>query len=153
MQQPLRRLRRDEAGLSAVEFALVAPVLAFALVASVDLGLAQYERMTIDQAMRAGAQRAIADPGGAAILSTTRGTITKNFSIATSPGSSATAVNVDVQRFCTCPESITAAVACSTTCSGSAPTFVFYRLTGTKLYKGMILPQFVLRSAALVQVR
>ena len=55
--------RRSEAGVSAVEFALFAPILFFALVAAVDVGLAEYERMTIDHVLRAGAQSAMVDQG------------------------------------------------------------------------------------------
>lgn len=151
--KPSRSLLRDDSGLSAVEFALLAPVLAFALVASVDLGRAQYERMTIDHAVRAGAQRATADPGQTAILATTSATASKNFTVSASSTVSATALTLDVQRFCTCPESTGVSVACTATCAAAAPTFIFYRISGAKKYSGMILPTISIGAAAQVQVR
>src|ERR1700688_4083501 len=60
--------RKSEKGASAAEFALFAPVLFLALVATVDVGLAEYERMTIDHILRAGAQSAMADQGQGQIL-------------------------------------------------------------------------------------
>jgi pilus assembly protein CpaE len=56
LRKKVRDLKRSEAGVSAIEFALVAPVLALGLVAMADIGLALYERMTIDHVLRAGAQ-------------------------------------------------------------------------------------------------
>jgi pilus assembly protein CpaE len=145
--------RRSEDGVSAIEFALLAPVLFFALVAAVDVGLAEYERMTIDHVLRAGAQSAMADPGQAQVLNVAQNTASKNFTISTQSGISATALNVDVQRFCACPNSTGTAVACSTICAGSAPPFIYYRLTGTKLHNGMVMPAMTLTGSVEVQVR
>jgi Flp pilus assembly protein TadG len=53
----LSRVRRlGEDGVSAVEFALIAPILFLSLLAMVDVGFAIHERMTIDHVLRAGAQ-------------------------------------------------------------------------------------------------
>jgi pilus assembly protein CpaE len=142
---------RSETGVSAVEFALFAPILFFALVAAVDVGLAEYERMTIDHILRAGAQSAMVDQGQAQVLNVVQNTATKNFAL--SPTVSAGALMVSVSRFCACPESTGAATACSTTCAGSAPTFIYYRLSGTKIHAGMILPAITLSPSVQVQAR
>jgi len=48
------------AGNAAVEFALIAPVLAATLVAMTDLGIGLYSKMQVENAAQAGAQYAIA---------------------------------------------------------------------------------------------
>ena len=145
--------RRSEKGTSAVEFALFAPVLFFALVATVDVGLAEYERMTIDHILRAGAQSAMADQGQDQILKIVQDTASRNFTLSNQTTINATALAVAVDRFCACPDSPTAAVACTTTCTGLAPTFVYYRVSGAKIYAGMIMPAITMRPSVQVQVR
>lgn len=145
--------RRSQDGVSAVEFALFAPVLCFALVAAVDVGLAEYERMTIDHVLRAGAQTAMADPGQAQVLNVVQNTASKNFTVSTQATISADALKVDVERFCACPDSTGTAVDCSTTCASSAPPFIYYRMSGTKLHGGMIMPAISLGGSVQVQVR
>jgi pilus assembly protein CpaE len=145
--------RRNEKGTSAVEFALFAPVLFFALVATVDVGLAEYERMTIDHILRAGAQSAMADQGQDQILKIVQNTASRNFTLSNQTTINATALAVAVDRFCACPDSPTAAVACTTTCTGLTPTFVYYRVSAAKIYTGMIMPAITMSPSVLVQVR
>lgn len=147
------RFRRCQGGVSAVEFALFAPILFFALVAAVDLGLAEYERMTIDHALRAGAQSAMADQGTDAVLKIVQNTASRNFKIADQPAPSADALTVSVARFCACQGSTGVEVACSTTCPGPSPTFIYYRLSGAKIYDGMIMPDMTLNPTVQVQIR
>ena len=147
------RFRRCDAGVSAVEFALFAPVLFFALVAAVDLGVAEYERMTIDHALRAGAQSAMADQGADAVLKVVQSTASKNFTLSDQTAPSATALTVSVARFCACAENTGVEVACSTTCAGSSPTFIYYRLSGAKIYDGMTMPDMTLNPTVQVQIR
>lgn len=144
-------LRYDERGVSAIEVGLIMPVLVLGLLGATDLGLAEYTRMALDHALRVGAQTSIRDPGISLVRTVMQDTAAKNFpSSAVTPSSSA---NLSATRFCACPESPGIAVACSTTCSGSSPTFIFYRLSGTTVYKGMILPALTLNSSVQVQVR
>lgn len=155
LKQRLGLMQRlsDDRGVSAVEFALVAPVLLLALLGSVDLGMAEYERMTMDHALRSGAQAAILDPGAASVLNKTQSTISRNFALNSTSTLSDKSVSVSATRFCACPEANSIEVACSTTCTGSAPTFVYYRLTAAKMYKGAILPTLTLSASAQVQIR
>ncbi|MDZ5696203.1 AAA family ATPase [Chelativorans sp. M5D2P16] len=147
-------LAASESGVSAVEFALVAPVLAFSLVAMADLGLALHERMAIDYALRAGAQAAMSDPGEAEVY--------KVMQSALGQAGAPAAVSFDlVRRYCACPEdadiSPADAPACTVSCAGSASPFVFYRLEASKTYDAMSLPEiladFRLSSSAQVQVQ
>jgi pilus assembly protein CpaE len=144
--------RNSEDGVAAVEFALFASAVLPVLVWAADLGLAEYERMTIDHILRAGAQSAIADQGQDQVLKVVQNTASKNFTLSTQASSGT--LKVDVKRFCACPENTSAEVACSTTCAGSAPTFIYYRLTGEKNYKAIIIPQVItLKPVVEVQTR
>ena len=147
----LGKWRRSEAGVSAVEFALFAPILFFALVAAVDVGLAEYERMTIDHVLRAGAQSAVVDQGQVQVLKVVQNTASKNFVLSNTV--SPDALTVSVNRFCACPENASTAIACPATCAGSAPTFIYYTLRGTKIHNGMIMPAVTLSPSVQVQAR
>ncbi|MCT7374358.1 AAA family ATPase [Chelativorans salis] len=149
-----RELVECEAGVSAVEFALVAPILALALVAMADMGLALYERMTIDHVLRAGAQAAMSDPGETQVLKVMQSTLDQSAS------PSGVAFDI-VKRYCACPENADVppetAPDCTTTCQDSAPPYVFYRMEASKMYEAMsvpeVLPDFKLSSSVQVQVR
>jgi pilus assembly protein CpaE len=144
---------RCDRGVSAVEFALFAPVLIIALVTSVDLGLAEYERMTIDHALRTGAQSAMSDPGTTEVRRIAESAASRNFTVSSGSSLSAGALVLNVSRYCACPEATTTPVACSTTCAGLAATFIYYRLTAGKIYVGMIIPSITLQPSLQVQVR
>lgn len=154
-KQKAKDLRTSEDGVTAVEFAFVAPVLALALVAMADLGFALFERMTIDHVLRAGAQAAMSDPGEERVLQVLQSTLSQ----------SATPSHLSfntVKRYCACPEDadVDPAIApdCTTvTCANSAPSYVYYRMEASKPYQAMslpeILPDFQLSSSVQVQVR
>lgn len=141
-------------GVSAVEFALVAPILAFLLLAGVDLGRAISERMAMDHALRAGAQTAVADPGAAAVLEVIERTAETNFTLESEQTDGGDApVRLTATKFCACPEAVDTAVTCTTVCTGSNPTFIYYRMTGAKTYTGWIMPAFDFDRAMQVQIR
>jgi pilus assembly protein CpaE len=151
----LRACLRDEGGLSATEFALLAPVLVFSLLAMVDIGLAVYERMTIDAVLRAGAQSAMADPGKDQVLKVLQTSAAKHFTLS---GSSAVtagreSLTLTAERYCSCRESPDLVVPCSSVCASSLTTFTFYRLTGSKQFGSIVLQQIALNSTVQVQVR
>ena len=150
----LRRLLRADEGVSAVEFALLAPMLVFALLATVDVGLALTERMAINHVLRAGAQSATVAKDVSAIDQVLRTTASENFTVAAAgaAGDDAT-LALRAERVCSCAEQPGIAVGCSTTCAADAPTQVFYALAGEKTYSGLILPRFRLSPAIQVQVR
>ncbi|THK36105.1 pilus assembly protein CpaE [Ensifer sp. MPMI2T] len=148
-------LQASQAGTSATEFALLAPVLALALVAMTDVGFALYERMTIDHALRAGAQAAMADPGPTQVQKVMQFTLAKSAMLANATVSA-------VKRYCACPENTgvdpDTAPQCGTSlCANAAAPFIYYRLAATKNYQPMslpeVLPAFELNSTMQVQVR
>lgn len=140
-------------GVSAVEFALLAPILTFMLLAGVDMGLAVSERMAIDHALRAGAQEAMNDPGEPRVLELMEKTAESNFTLDDGSGTESTPLALSVTRFCACPDNVGLAVTCSTICSGSKPTFIYYRMAGEMSYSGWIMPVFGFAPAVQVQIR
>lgn len=145
---------RCRQGVAASEFALIAPVLGFTLLASIDLGLAISERMAIDHVLRAGAQAAIADPGEGGVLEVMRSTAQTNFALADeSSQDGELSLALSVSRYGACAEDVDFAVEPSTICAGSNPTFIYYRLTAKKSYTGWLAPDIEFERAAHVQIR
>lgn len=152
--QRLRRVMRNDDGVSAIEFALFAPMLVFALLAMVDVGLAVAERMTIGHILRAGAQGATEHIGEAAVDRMLRSTARDMMPVTASGiAGNDTTLSLDVDMFYSCPATPAVAVAPATTCAGNQPTQVFYALSASKTYTGLILPSFPLSRSLLVQVR
>lgn len=150
----LRDVARRSDGVSATEFALLAPLLVFAVLAMADLGLALSERMTIGHILRAGAQSATEDVGPANVNIVLRATAAKNMTLAAANASGTdTTLALTVRRVCACAAQPSVEVACSTTCAQNAPTQIYYVLSGSKTYTGIILPQFAQSKSLEVQVR
>lgn len=138
-------------GMSAVEFALIAPVLFFSLIATADMGLALNERMTIDHILRAGAQSAMRDLGPDAVLDVMTGAAATNFVVA--DAATVDTLSLSADRFYACPEALDVPVPPATACAGSASTVAFYRLEGSKIYGSWMLPDMTFRPLIQVQVR
>ena len=150
----LRDVMRKTDGISAVEFALLAPLLVFSILATVDLGLAISERMTIGHILRAGAQSATENVGNARVNLVMRTTAAKNMTVADAGAAGTdTSIALSVRQICACAALPSVAVACSTTCTPTAPTQIYYILSGTKTYAGLILPRFSQARTLEVQVR
>ena len=158
----LRAWWRGSDGVSALEFGLVAPVLFFGLVATADLGLALYQRMTIDHVLRAGAQTAMEDPGVEPVRKVLESTATRNFALAEDDEAAGNALSLSVERYFACAEDPDTEVAGSTFCAGSQAPNIYYRLTAGTRYDGLFLPLAIgrftlgpaeLGSVAQVQVR
>ena len=141
----LRAWATCEAGVAAVEFALIAPILIAAVLTMSDLGVAIHERSEIDQALRNGAQHAISDPGEAKVAAV--------LALVDPTGAGRDSTVFAVDRFCACSETTATQTLCSTTCAGDTPTSIFYNLTGTREFSGFLLPAVTLNRSSLVQVR
>lgn len=152
-KKQLAKLKSSESGASAVEFALIAPVLALGLVATADVALALHQRMNIDYILRAGAQAAMYDPGEEQVLKVLQSTLGTNTG-------SGPVVLAPVERYCACPENAnvapSAAPGCgTTTCQNMAPQYVYYRLQAHQEYQPMSLPEVLpdLRLTSTMQVQ
>jgi Flp pilus assembly protein TadG len=118
-----RRLWRDRGANTVVEFALVAPVLAYVLLAASDLGLATWQKAQVGNAARAGAQYAAAhgwnSPGitGAAQSAT-------NLTVSVTPST-----------YCGCAgNGAIAQQTCGTSCSGGGTAATYVSVATQKNY-------------------
>ena len=139
---------RSEDGTSAVEFALIASfVLVPGLLFTADLGFEAYERVALRHSLRAGAQSAMSDPGKAHVLN-----VVKSTDKSTDTNPSADPLTAEVEILYACPESVESTSLTPPTCAASAPPYVYYRLTGSRNYDG-ILSNKVLKSSMQIQIR
>ena len=153
----LGRIRKSESGSSSVEFAILAPVLCFALLGAVDLGTAISERISMSHVVRSAAQVAMEDPGEAKVELMMNRAAAQNFNLEessdTTIGTDQNPITLSVDRFCACPEAAESAVSCSTVCTGTVPTYIFYEMSAAKDFAGVLVPSLPLEASAQVQVR
>jgi len=145
-------LLRDQCGVSAVEFALIAPILVGGLLLMVDIGLAVSERMGLDHVLRAGAHAAMAEQDKERILTVLEVTASEHFTIAGSSTQTTSENPVVLSVDCVCSGESTSAAEC-TACAGSAQAHVYYRLSAEKIYNGVIFKGIRLRTGIEVQLR
>lgn len=115
-------LRRDERGVFAVEHALVMPFLILLLSGAIDLGYALNQSSSLSGAARAGAQYAMRFPSDAAGI---KDVVTK--AVSYDPES----LTVNSKLTCECEDGT--AVACTDTCSGTAP-YAYVTVSVSKTY-------------------
>lgn len=127
-------------GASAIEFALLAPVLVVALLGTVDVGRALTEQMTIGSLLRTVAQSVIAE-GDISKVDQVRSAARGDDLVSVSP------------PICVCPDNTQAVVDCSATCAGPQPTAIYYSLVIQKTFSGIFLPDILLTRSLQVQVR
>lgn len=122
-----RSFLRAADAVSAVEFALLAPLLLALLVGIVDVGRYAYQRADMFGAVRAGAQYFMAGGGMPAVA---RGIINDSWSQRPPDG------EVRVDRFCQCAE---VPMTCSAPCpDGEAPA-AFSRIVVRGTYRGILM--------------
>ncbi len=141
------------AGVSAVEFALLAPVLVIGAFSTADAGRAIYERMMIDQSLRAAAQMAMAGADVDDVRAVLEEVASQNFTVAQDPpGDTAPAGNlsIGVVNYCSCPGETLAELGCTAICNSGLGTTQFYRLTASKTFDGVMLPAFDLAGSVAV---
>ena len=150
-----RKFRRDDKGVAAVEFGLVAPILFFGLLSAVDLGLAINERMEVNHVLRAGAEAAINKSDEDDVLAIMAATAAQNMTVSVDDDDHGATgdLSLTVNQYCACPDATELEVVCSTICTGNVPTYVYYQLDGSKTYTGMFIPDISFAPSMRVQVR
>jgi pilus assembly protein CpaE len=147
------KFRRDDKGVAAMEFGLVAPILFFGLLSAIDLGLAVNERMDVNHVLRAGAEAAINKADDADVLEIMAATGGQNMTVNTNGQGAAGDLSLTVNQYCACPDATEVAVTCSTICTGDVPTYVYYQIDGSKTYTGMFIPNISFSPSIRVQIR
>lgn len=173
---PVLRLGRDERGVSAVEFALIVPVMSLVLVAVLEFGTILYQRFEIDSAVSAGANYALVSGAAvtaadgadlaadiASVVNARRAFAWADLSISVNNGptyavtsggplASGTAANADA---CYCPTGNAqaldwgAAVACTTTCPDGTPPGKFVRIALSRPYSPIFFDYGIVRDGAI----
>ena len=113
------RLRRDENGVAAIEFGIVASVLILLMVMATDLGLVMQHRSQLEGAVRAGLQKAL---DSSSSLTSIQDYTLSATDLPSSPAATATATNT-----CGCPDGTV--VSCSTGTCGAVPVRKYVELT------------------------
>ena len=148
--------KSDEDGVAAIEFSLFAPILFFSLLATIDAGMAVNERMIVQQALRAGAEQAMYDPGASVVETVTQDVARQAFQVDGSGGSLGE-MSVSVAEDCACPSTINVEVSCSSLCTtsagGNTAPYKYYKLAGEKTYQSIIIPAMTFNAEMKVQVR
>jgi Flp pilus assembly protein TadG len=135
-----RNLCRDSSGVSAVEFALVAPMPVLGLLGRVDVGIATGARMELDRNVRAGAQAAMS-------LNNNAGAIE---SIVFASAADAQGMQATVNQTCLC---VDLAASCTSVCpDGTAPS-VFFEIAAARPVSGPLFGQRDVVAATRVQIR
>jgi len=126
MRNFLQRFLRDKRGVSAIEFALLAPFLLVSLLGVVDLGHTVYQRADMEAALRSGIQYFM--NGGDDL---TRAEQVVNASWTTQPDG----VTVTAERFCMCGGVVHA---CSALCDDATYPLSFNRIRATATFPGIL---------------
>jgi len=137
----LSRFRRAIDGIAATEFAIFVPVFAFGLLTMVDVGLAISERMALDQALRAGAELAMANVDDTDTLENT---------VRAAHDADPNSYSVAVNQFCGCDG---AAGSCTTLCANGEPPSIYIDFSASRTMETFLLPSFDVASTLRVQVR
>ena len=122
-------LLRARDGNAAVEFSLAVPVLAIIFVPLVDIGMAVYQKMQVQDAAQAGAQYAMLHGWNSSAIQTAVTSATA-LSVSASPAPS---------KSCGCPDSsaVTAA-ACGSTCSDGRTAGTYVTVSAQATYAPLL---------------
>jgi pilus assembly protein CpaE len=133
------RLAKCRSGVSAVEFALVAPMLCFGVLAMIDVATRVSVKMDLDRSVRAGVQ---------AIMTLDREPEEIRQIILLAAGSLSPSVTVETQ--CACGSTT---AACTAACDGGAAPSAYFAVVASRPQPGIMLPHQTITSSLRVQVR
>jgi Flp pilus assembly protein TadG len=123
-----RQVRRDKSGVTAVEFAIIAPLLIGMMMTIADLGLAIYTDVQLANAAQAGATYAMQKGYDGAGMTTVAQASTR-----------LTGVTVATSQYCGCPSaSGIASITCGSNCSDGLTAGTFAQISATKDYSTLI---------------
>lgn len=136
--KPLRplliRILRCRKGVSAVEFALVTPVLLAGIMSLVDLGVAVFHKMEVTSAVRSGAQYALVDKDDIAGIEA---------AVNNSTNLPAASMTVSATESCDCISTagvISALGSCGDSCSGTDTKRYLMTVNASHVYNPVFLP-------------
>ena len=121
---------RSSQGNAAMEFGIVAPMLATIFVPLVDLGMGFYQKMQVENAAQAGAQYAMAHGWNSTAIQNAVTGATRLSSLTASPAPSQT---------CGCPAEDAVTVAtCGSTCANARPAGTYVTVSAQVVYHTLV---------------
>ena len=118
--------------------------------------MAVNERIVVGQALRAGAEQAMYDPGVSVVEMVAKDAARQAFEVDGSGGSLGE-MTITVTETCECPNATGVQVACSAICTlstgGEVSPYKYYELSGQKTYESIIIPEMTFNSEIRVMVR
>ena len=142
----LKKFSRDEKGVHAIEFAIIASFFMGAGLVATDLGVAINKRMVLDHAVRASAQYLMQNETNPDVL-VSRAIEAAAISTYTAEQTyedlqeAVSSLNVSVTKTCYCPDTQVEA-SCTALCPNADIPSVFYDYKASQLYDAMYLPDF-----------
>ncbi|MFY0680374.1 MAG: pilus assembly protein [Thalassovita sp.] len=140
----MRDFVRQTGASSAVEFALLAPVIVLMTTSTFDLGSSISQRMALDGVVRNGVQTAMEDGSIEQILSSMQAAADTSF------GDDET--ELSAVQICSCGTAEGAQVSCETTCDAGAPN-MYIALSAQLASESMMIPSLTLAPTVYVQTR
>lgn len=125
----LKVLQGCNRGVSAVEFALITPVILMAMLGLFDYGMAMYNKIELTSAVRSGAQFAMLDASDIA-------TIQSVVSLATNLDP--TTITVTPTPFCECANGTT--ITCGNACADGSSNRYFLTVSAVHAFTPLFLP-------------
>src|SRR5690606_16555561 len=131
-----------------VEFAIIAPVLAAAVIGMIDVGQIFYERSKVNNALRLAAQAAMSDPGPQKVND-----VLNMFKERSSFPASLN-IEYNAVRYCACPDEQghLLTVRCETRCPTSDLPSIFYKISCGTNIKGILLKKVEIAQSIEIQV-
>lgn len=121
-------LRRDRRGVTAVEFAIIAPIMVGMFVSVVDLGLGLYTQVQVANAAQAGAAYAMQKGYNSDAMTTVAQSSTR-----------LTGLTVATTQFCGCPSATgVTTTACTASCSDGLTAGTFAQVNVSKVYSTLL---------------
>ena len=124
----LSQLWKDTTGVTAVEFAIIAPVMVLMFICMADLGIGVYTDMQVNNAAQYGTEYALA-----------KGYDSTAISSAVRSSTSLSSANVSPTQFCGCPSgSGIVSNSCNATCSDGSKSGTFVQVAVSDTYVTML---------------
>jgi Flp pilus assembly protein TadG len=124
----LRSLRRDRRGVTAVEFAIIAPVMIGMCISVVDFGLGLYTQVQVADAAQAGAAYAMQKGYNSTAMATVAKASTK-----------LTGLTVATSQFCGCPSATgVTTTSCTASCGDGLTAGTFAQISVAKAYSTLL---------------